>query len=82
MTKTPYEIELEGKLMKAWSETVLSEFQRKEALAALMDLSHKVHSGYDFNADPECTTMKIGKMIADQQAPNRNPHAEVLRGRN
>ena len=71
MTKTPYEIELEGKLLKAWSETVLAEFQRKEALAALMDLSQKVHTGYDFNADPECTTMKIGKVIADQQAANK-----------
>ena len=70
MTKTPYETELEGRLLKAWSETVLSEFQRKEALAALIDLNQKVHSEYDFNADPECTTMKIGKVIADQQAAN------------
>lgn len=70
MKKTPYEIELETKLMKAWSDTVLADFRRKEALAALVALNQRVHSGYDFNADPDKITLLVGNVLADQQAPN------------
>ncbi len=30
---------------------------------ALKDLNHKVHSGYDFNGDPEKVTLRVGKII-------------------
>ena len=70
MTKTKYEIELEGKLMRAWADTVLADFRRKEALEALTKLNKRVHSGYDFNADPDNITRLVGNVLADQQASN------------
>ena len=70
MKKTKYEIELESKLFKAWDETVLAGFRRKEALEALIALNNRVHSGYDFNADPDKITLMVGSVLADQQAPN------------
>lgn len=66
MNKTPYEIELEKNLFKAWADTVLADFRRKEAFNALVELNNKVHSGYDFNADPDAMTKRVGGIIADQ----------------
>ena len=71
MKKTKYEIELETKLFKAWSETVLADFRRKEALAALEALNLRIHNGYDFNADPDNITLMVGKVFADQQVPSQ-----------
>lgn len=70
MAKTKYEIELETKLFKAWAETVYADFRRKEALEALIALNNRVHSGYDFNADPDKITLMVGNVLADQQASN------------
>lgn len=70
MAKTKYEIELETKLFKAWADTVYADFRRKEALEALIALNSRVHSGYDFNADPDKITLMVGNVLADQQASN------------
>jgi hypothetical protein len=30
----------------------------------LRDLSHKINSGYDFNADPEETTLQVSQLLS------------------
>ena len=66
MTKTKYVIELETKLMKAWAETVFEHEMRGEAVRALNDLNCRAHSNYDFNADPDKITLKVGNVLAAQ----------------
>jgi hypothetical protein len=66
MEKTKNEIELETKLMKAWAETVYEKHLREEAVRALNDLNCRAHSGYDFNADPDKITLKVGKVLTEQ----------------
>lgn len=66
MAKTKYEIELETKLMKAWADAVYEHHLRGEAVDALNDLNCRAHSGYDFNADPDKITLKVGTVLAEQ----------------
>jgi hypothetical protein len=37
---------------------------RGELRDLLRDLSHRVHSGYDFNADPDGITLRVGDALA------------------
>jgi D-alanine-D-alanine ligase-like ATP-grasp enzyme len=66
MAKTKYEIELETKLMKAWAENVYERHLREQAVRALNDLNCRAHSGYDFNADPDQMTLKVGSVLMEQ----------------
>lgn len=66
MKRTPYEIELETKLFKAWAETVYADFRRKEAVAALTALNTRLHGGYAWNTDPDNITKMVGDVLADQ----------------
>lgn len=63
--KTEYEIELEVKLMKAWAETVVEKLRADEAVNALSELNTRVHSGYNFNADPDKISRKVGSVLVD-----------------
>jgi len=51
--------------MKAWSETVMQNHLKNEALWLLKELSEKVHSGYDFNSDPEQMTLKVSNTLTN-----------------
>ena len=75
MARTQYEIELETKLMKAWAETVYEHHLREEAVSALNDLNCRAHSNYDFNADPDRITLKVGSVLTEQW-----PHFEAPGG--
>lgn len=43
--------------------------ERDAALNALRDLDHRVHSGYDFNADPDQITLLVGKILGESRQP-------------
>jgi len=37
----------------------------RQALRALARLDHRVHAGYDFNADPDGITREVGESLAN-----------------
>jgi len=40
----------------------------RQLLRTLERLNHRVHSGYDFNADPDGMTLEVGDLIAGKDA--------------
>lgn len=37
----------------------------------LRELNHRVHSGYDFNADPDNMTLRVGEVLSAPQCPDK-----------
>lgn len=40
----------------------------RQLLRTLARLNHRVHSGYDFNADPDSMTLEVGDLLAGKDA--------------
>jgi hypothetical protein len=44
----------------------------RRALRTLERLNNRVHSGYDFNADPDRMTLEVGEVLKGYVAPSNN----------
>ena len=42
----------------------------RRTLKTLHRLNHRVHSGYDFNADPDHMTLEVGEVLKGYVAPS------------
>lgn len=60
------------------SAMATTRVQLEDAKAALGELNNAVHSGYDFNSDPQRLTLRVGKALSEIHEPAIAPRVISL----